>query len=304
MSPTWTAEYVVDATQAARLIATQFPQLAPVRAVAYGEGFDNTAFLVNDVWVFRFPRRTVAVPPIEAERAALPVIAGLLPLVTPVPEFCGQPSDAYAWPFLGYRELPGHPACRAPLTPEQRAAAAAPLARFLRALHGQPPEVVARAGVGPDPCRRMVLDVMLPRARASFAQLAADRLIPSDAPYRALLDRVPPDWTPADTVLVHGDFYACHVLVDDTGTPTGVIDWGDVHRGDPAVDLFVVYGFLPPAARDAFWQHYGEVDAPRRRVAQARAASHASMLARYAHDLRDQRLLDDTLETLRRAAED
>ena len=38
-------------------------------------------------------------------------------------------------------------------------------------------------------------------------------------------------------VFVHGDLYSRHLLVDDAGRPCGVIDWGDCHVGDPAVDL-------------------------------------------------------------------
>ena len=47
---------------------------------------------------------------------------------------------------------------------------------------------------------------------------------------------------------VHGDLYARHLLLDETRLPSGVIDWGDVHLGDPALDLSVAISFLPPAA--------------------------------------------------------
>src|SRR5207342_2307898 len=47
--------------------------------------------------------------------------------------------------------------------------------------------------------------------------------------------------------VVHGDLYARHVLVDDDAAACGVIDWGDIHLGDPAVDLALAHGFLPPA---------------------------------------------------------
>lgn len=293
MSPNWTAEVVVDAPLAAQLIATQFPELAPRRVEPFGEGFDNTAYLVDGEWVFRFPRRQIAVPTLQAELLGLPLIAGRLPLATPAPAFVGAPGDAYGWPFLGYRLLPGRPACRARLDDTQRTALAEPLARFLRALHDQPCETLDT-----DPCRRTESDILLPRARTAFATLG-------DAPrYLALVDRIPADWTPAADTFVHGDFYACHLLVDDSGQPTGVIDWGDVHRGDPAVDLAIVYGALPPPARQAFWTIYGAVSDARRRVAQLRAAYHATLLLAYARDLGDEALVADTLDTLRRSAED
>ena len=58
--------------------------------------------------------------------------------------------------------------------------------------------------------------------------------------------------------LVHGDLHARHVFVDD-GRLSGVIDWGDVCRSDPAVDLVLVWCALPPAARAAFFDEYGAV---------------------------------------------
>ncbi len=300
MAPTWTAEIVVDAVLAARLIAAQFPALAPVHLEPFGEGFDNTAYLVHGTWVFRFPRRAIAVATIEAELRGLPRLAGRLPLPAPVPEFTGAPSEAYPWPFVGYRLLPGRPACRARLTDAQRAAAAEPLAAFLRALHAQPVDPAVHST---DMCSRTNFDILVPRAHENFSQLVAEKHIDDDAALQALVDSVPEDWAPSADTLVHGDLYACHVLVDAEGAPAAVIDWGDIHRGDPAVDLALVYGFLPAAARPAFWRVYGDVSEVRRRVARLRAASHAAMLLRYAHDLHDAALVADTLDTLRRATE-
>jgi len=43
------------------------------------------------------------------------------------------------------------------------------------------------------------------------------------------------------------------------GVPTGVIDWDDLCRGDPAIDLMLVWSYLPPTARPAFLAAYGPV---------------------------------------------
>lgn len=56
----------------------------------------------------------------------------------------------------------------------------------------------------------------------------------------------------------HGDFYARHLLYH-RGHLAGVIDWGDVHLGDPAVDLSIAFSFLPPEAREDFKHAYGEI---------------------------------------------
>lgn len=43
-----------------------------------------------------------------------------------------------------------------------------------------------------------------------------------------------------ELVFTHGDFQAEHVLVDDDGSISGVIDWGDAGLGDPLYDLAVL----------------------------------------------------------------
>lgn len=55
--PIWSAERTISCQQAIELLFEQFPQLDPVRVEEYGHGWDNTAFLVNGEYMFRFPRR-------------------------------------------------------------------------------------------------------------------------------------------------------------------------------------------------------------------------------------------------------
>jgi aminoglycoside phosphotransferase (APT) family kinase protein len=40
---------------------------------------------------------------------------------------------------------------------------------------------------------------------------------------------------------------------------SGIIDWVDVCRSDPGVDLQLAWSFLPPAAREEFLDEYGPV---------------------------------------------
>ena len=90
---------------------------------------------MNGEWVFRFPRRTIAAPLLEAEGRVLPALAPRLPFPIPRPEWFGHPGAGYPWPFLGYRRLAGQVASDAGLDDAARAALAQPLARFLRARH-------------------------------------------------------------------------------------------------------------------------------------------------------------------------
>jgi len=99
-------------------------------------------------------------------------------------------------------------------------------------------------------------------------------------------------------VLAHGDLYVRHLLVDDARRVCAVIDWGDVHAGDPGVDLTIAYSFLPPRARDAFFRAYGPADERTRRVGRLRAAFHAPALAWFADSIGDPVLLREALTSM------
>ena len=136
MAQAWDAEIEVGSELATRLIAHQFQDLAGLPVAPFSSGWDNTAFLVDGAWVFRFPRRHIA------------------------------------------------------------------------SLHA-----ILDAAVG---CRA-----------ASIA------------------------------TLVHGDLYVRHLIVGDDARLLGIIDWGDLHLGDRASDLAIVFTVLPPAARAHFFATYG-----------------------------------------------
>ena len=96
----WDAEVVVDESTVRALLAEQFPELDAASARLLGEGWDNSVWVVEERWAFRFPRRAVAIPGIERELDSLPRLAPLLPVPIPVPRFIGVPNDRFAWPFF------------------------------------------------------------------------------------------------------------------------------------------------------------------------------------------------------------
>ena len=70
------------------------------------------------------------------------------------------------------------------------------------------------------------------------------------------------------------------------GAPTGVIDWGDVCVGDPAIDLSIAFGALAGPARAAFLAAHGALDAATELRARAIALTLATTLLAYALDQR------------------
>lgn len=294
----WAAEREVTAELALALVREQFPELDARRAEPFGSGWDNTAFLVDGHAVFRFPRKESTVQLLERETRALPRIAPGLPLAIPVPRRVGRPTERFPWTFAGYERLPGVTACAAHLSDAERTAAAAPLGRFLAALHATPAEGLALPG---DEIRRTDFRERMPKLLERIE--AVRPLIGDPAPWLRLFHGELPG-PPPRVAVVHGDLYVRHLLVDGARRVSGVIDWGDLHVGDPAVDITILWAFLPPAARPAFAAAYGPIDERTRRMARLRAAYHSVNMAWFAHSTRDEALLRESLLSLRYVLEE
>lgn len=64
---------------------------------------------------------------------------------------------------------------------------------------------------------------------------------------------------PDPRCVVHGDLHVGQTLVSG-GELTGVIDWIDICRSDPAIDLVQMWTLGDHQARLAFRSAYGEID--------------------------------------------
>lgn len=235
----WEADFDLTDAAAARLIERQFPSLSPAHLKPLGVGWDNTAYLVNGRIVFRFPRRAMSGQLARLEARVLPLLAPHLALPIPNPRFVGSPADGYPYGFVGYELIQGVSACELAWTETERAGLAAPLGRFVAALHGIPVSDAVRSWAPVDTLHRTDMRGRLERLRGRIVAMhlpeavcVADVLGQMDELAAAASYGGPDRW-------VHGDLYACHLLIDDSRDLAGVIDWGDVHLGDPALDLSV-----------------------------------------------------------------
>jgi aminoglycoside phosphotransferase (APT) family kinase protein len=248
--PIWTAERTVDEHLARRLIADQFPSVSVDPLVLIGEGWDNTVWLAGGEWVFRFPRREMAIAGFEREMAVLPSIAPRLPLPIPDPVWIGTPTDEFPWPWFGARHVPGVEPLG--LGEAARRGLARPFARFLRALHAAPhPD-----GLPDDPMGRADMTIRVGKTEESLIDLEREGLWRTPKSVVALLEAAAPLPRPEPVALVHGDLHMRHLLVDEVGALTGVIDFGDICVGDPAVDVSPLWSLLPPEGRADFLEEY------------------------------------------------
>ncbi|UQA63084.1 phosphotransferase [Polyangium aurulentum] len=265
----------VSPERATALIERSFPALAPVRLEHLGRGWDHDVLLVNGAWVFRFPRNGMAALALQTELAVMPWLAPRLPLPIPVPVFEGVFDETAGTHFVGHRLIPGKTVIDTGLGPEARAALGPALGRFTRALHSLRATDAPHA-LPPDVIGRMDLAKRMPITQERLASLRRDGVLPEDTATR-LLRLIEEPWTPLARealVLVHADMHGRNLLVGADGALSGVIDWVDLHEGDPAVDLATAFEVLPPSAREAFFREYGGVDAGALVRARWRAITH------------------------------
>jgi aminoglycoside phosphotransferase (APT) family kinase protein len=249
----WAADVTVDEALARRLIGEQFPELEAASLRLLGEGWDTTVWLVDQEWVFRFPRRSYPVPGLENEIAYLPRLGPMLPLPIPNPTFIGRPSAHFGWPFYGARFLDGRELADAALDDAARVALARPLAEFLRTLHA----VELGAELPVDPVRRADMSFRVPRTIERLAELDSLGLWTAPPLVGDLLESARELLAPEPTATCHGDLHLRHLLVGRNGEPSAVIDWIDLSRNDPGVDLTLYWSSLPPEGRDEFRAAYG-----------------------------------------------
>ncbi len=299
MARQWDPEQTIEPQTAQKLIHEQFPSLRAERIRLLGAGWDNTAYIIDEEIIFRFPRRQIALPLLESEWCALPKIAHRLPLPIPVPKWRGSPGHGYPWPFIGYRMLPGFTACYANLSERERENLAEPIALFLRHLHATPLSELAQCPIPGDPLGRIDGANMTVKIKNNFEELSLLGLLENRERLESLVERSQNFRPRTESHLVHGDFYVRHLLVDEKHGLSGVIDWGDVHRGDPAIDLGIAHSFLPPSSHERFRKAYGPIEEGTWALARLRAILSSSYILLYGHHAGDPDLVREGKHALK-----
>ncbi|WP_428927423.1 aminoglycoside phosphotransferase family protein [Marinibacterium sp. SX1] len=236
---------------AKELVDRGMPEWAgqPVRPLA-ATGTDNWMFRLGSDKILRLPRRPSAVTLLRREWDWLPALRGL-PLAVPEPLALGEPDPAYPHPWMVLKWQPGETLATRP--PTNALAAADSLGAFARALRNLPGTGGPIAGSAnhnrgvplatiDGTTRRCIGDLARSWPLADLSGLWADAM-------------AAPPWSGAPLWL-HGDLSAGNLL-GNAGRLTGVIDFGLMARGDPAVDLIPAWSLFEGAARDAFLQAAG-----------------------------------------------
>lgn len=247
------------------LLQDQHPDLAglPLREVEGGWG--NQMWRLGDELAVRIQRMDTDPDHQLKERRWLPLLAAQLPLPIPIPMRCGTPSKRFAKLWTVMTWVPGVPLDHEFITRGDHAADT--LAAFLRALHvAAPAGAPADTGRGAHPrdCTDGFNHFLGSLDAASVGVDVVDVRAVWDDAVAAPVWEGPPVW-------VHGDLHPANVVVVD-GTLAGVVDFGDLFAGDPALDLAAAWVLLPAGGAARFFDAYADVDEAMTRRARGLAA--------------------------------
>jgi aminoglycoside phosphotransferase (APT) family kinase protein len=253
MRPRPVAEVDITETLVRSLVASARADLAGRPLVEVGQGWDNSVWRLGEDLAVRVPRRQAAVELLRNEQVWLPRLAAALPLPVPAPVVLGGPTSDFPWPWSICRWVPGDSWAESP--PQDQTAAARALGSFLRALHGPAPHDAPRSPFrGGNVAER---DATV-RARAAFVSEMTMETSPRISELLDLWDRVLVADAPSSQwrSWAHGDLHPLNLACRD-GQLSGVLDFGDLTVGDPAVDLSVGWTVFDGPGRETLFATYG-----------------------------------------------
>jgi len=230
---------MINIKTALKLIQSNFPQVAIQTVLPITRGWDSFVLEVNGELIFRFPMREDVTAYLQKEIRLLPDLEKALS--TPFPHFnyIGHGDENYPFMFVGYRKLSGSTLDHESITTEQLVALASALATFLNELHSFPAMRAIQNGV-----QGHTSEQWRERYRELYSDLQVRAFPLLNNQLRSKSEQLWEDFLENNAlfvfkpVLIHCDLACEHIFCDPVrGVLTGVIDWGDVTIGDPALDF-------------------------------------------------------------------
>ena len=223
-----------------RSIRETYPDLKIGAVVFNDQGQNNDVLVVDDTFIFRFPKYDHVIAQLQVETAILRGVQGRVPLEVPNPVYVQLEDVVVGTAFVGYRKVPGEPlwrdTFRAIESEEVRDSLAVQLGGFLKALHTVPAQDAIGCELPVSDTVEEWVDIYGRMQEKLFEHMrpeARERVINHFERFLGDGSRLA-----HEPVLKHGDFGPSNILFDrEQGAVTGIIDFGNAGLGDPAYDF-------------------------------------------------------------------
>lgn len=222
-----------------------FPGLNILSIQKIGEGDNSVAFVINDEYIFRFPKREEVKNQLEKEIKVLPKIRQHLSLAIPEFKFISPTLS-----FAGHTKIAGIPLSHKryySLEKKYQVSIQHSLADFLKQLHHISLLELQNCGLEVMDLKEEYANDLFNAKQFIYPNISESKQNIISHLFNAYLnDPTHFNYKPA---LIHNDLSKDHILFDpSTGHLSGIIDFGDVAIGDPDYDFM----YLP----DEFGNHF------------------------------------------------
>ena len=227
----------VDLAALVARIRAAFPDLAFEHAALNDLGEDHAVVVLDEAWVFRFPRGPEAASYAAGERRVLAALAQVSNLAVPRYDRVAPGAS-----FGGYRKIAGEELTEArfatlPRPVQERIVD--DLGAFLAALHALPLSLTA--GVEHVQWNGEVQARRYAGRRHDYIGILPTSLLPRVDAFYAVLAAQP---GPPGLRMVHNDFTEDHILLAPSGDRlAGIIDFTDAGPDDPAFDFTFFWAY-------------------------------------------------------------
>lgn len=221
-------------------IRSKYPSLEILKFEAIEHGQNNVIIVINDNFVFRFPRNDLNRRVLNREYQVLSKIGGQLPLNVPEFQFFSIEENLET-SFVGYKFIQGEILSKEVFQRKNHRIIGRQLSDFLVKLHSRDIlnqvsndlETLDGYAVWKDMFQR-IEGKLYPYMREDLKGSVRDD-------FQNILREL--KQTDCDKRVVHGDFGPTNILIDSKSSRVnGIIDFGAIHIGDPAEDIACMIG--------------------------------------------------------------
>lgn len=206
------------------------------------EGQNNDVVIINDEYVFKFPKYSKGIESLKKETDLLVVLNKYVTLSIPQPEYCKFDSLTAGQAYCGYKLIKGISFSRKKFDDvKDKETIANQLALFLKQLHGIPLSEVKgltlEAADNHSEWRnlfRKIQDKLFPYMKKETKDSISDS-------FNNFFEQS----FSINQTIIHGDFGPSNIIFDiNSQKISGIIDFSEVTIGDPASDIASLIGPL------------------------------------------------------------